>query len=165
VAQFISCPSCQRLLEVPEDFFASGFTCPACLANVQNSPRELPPAKGRFDYLAEYEAQRDVHRTGVGMILLAVLGGIGLSQTLWCIIPVTAEGDFSAAGITLGLVLFLALLSTGIVFWRTRHNPSARGVGRVIVGTLALAGVVVLLLLAAFIVFFAVCLVQLSRMK
>jgi len=165
VPDFVTCPSCQRLLQVQADFVVSSFTCPACLARIQYPGKPTAALGTKYDYLVEHEVQRDVRRTGTGIIILAVLGGVGLSQFLWCIIPFSAQGDFSAVGIALAFILFLGLLSTAIMFWRTRHDPSARGIGRVVVGTLALAGVVVLLLLAAFIVFFVVCLVAISRMK
>jgi ABC-type phosphate transport system permease subunit len=42
-----------------------------------------------------------------------------------------------------GGVVLLAAASTGIMFYRTRDNSSKRGIGQVIIGTLALAGVLV----------------------
>jgi hypothetical protein len=128
----------------------------------------LGPTRGaKRGYSVEHDVQGDLNRTGVVTILLAVLGALALCPLLFGGFAATSGygGSYDLLIVILGSILFLGLISTGIMFWRTRHNPSARGVGRVIVGTLALAGVVVLLLVAAFIVFFVVCLVELSGMK
>jgi hypothetical protein len=74
-------------------------------------------------------------------------------------VEVIAEGNYSElvyVAVALLPLLFLAGLSTLIVFVRSRGNPGASGVRRVIVGTLALAGAITLvslLLCLAFEVF------------
>jgi hypothetical protein len=108
-----------------------------------------------------------VKRTGAGIIVLAVLGGLGLIQLLFFAFAVSREsaGDYSPLAVVLIFILFLGLVSTGIMFWRTREQPSARGIGRAVVGTLALAGVLFLIVLALIIVVFAVCVAVLVQMK
>jgi hypothetical protein len=85
----------------------------------------------------------------VGRIVLAVLGGLGLA--VWGLGgAVVATFDESSRGngawLSGGLfLLFAASLSTGIMFWRTRHRPTERSLPRVIVSTLAVWGVAVVL--------------------
>jgi hypothetical protein len=92
----------------------------------------------------------------VGVILLAVLGGLGLVPMLFC------AGAFAndSPGVLISLLVglgFLALVSTTIMFLRTQHHPEARGVGRVIVGTLAMVGVLTLLIVALIVFLLAMC--------
>ena len=108
------------------------------------------------------EVRSDTKRTGAGLIVLAVLGGLGIANYLFIAVVFGADvGDATPFVILLVVVAFFALLSTGIVFWRTRENPAARGVGRIVLGTLALAGVVTLaifVLCVALVIFLlAVC--------
>jgi len=93
----------------------------------------------------------------VGVILLAVLGGGGLLQMLVCAGGLVKESP----GVLMVLLIclgFLALVSTGIMFLRTQHHPEARGVGRVIVGTLALVGVLTLLVISLVVFLWSMCL-------
>jgi hypothetical protein len=96
------------------------------------------------------------------MILLAALGGLGIVGHLFGGVSMflAGQGTSLLAGVLIWL-LFLALVSTGIMFWRTRENPRARGFGRVALGTLQLMGALMagwlILILATFIFFFAVC--------
>jgi hypothetical protein len=70
-----------------------------------------------------------------------------------------------AAGVL--MVLFLAGIATAIMFYRTRHDPSQRGVGRVVVGTLALTGGLVglscVLAVVGFLFLFIACLMDPPR--
>jgi hypothetical protein len=92
---------------------------------------------------------------GIGIILLAVLGGIGVVQALAVAGAAAIHGErgpFMGVIYSVGLV---ALITTG--FLLTRYNPEAIGVGRIMVNTLALIGFLFLLLLALLIFLFGVC--------
>jgi hypothetical protein len=91
------------------------------------------------------------------LVLLAVLGGLGIFPFFGAM---ESAVYYDATPLIVGciVILFLTLLSTVIMFWRTRHNPSARSFGRVVLGTFALAGVCVLLCFALVLFMFVVCL-------
>jgi hypothetical protein len=123
-----SCPRCGKHVEALWRF------CPHCEAVLSG------PHRGTRGGLFEDQVRRDRAGTGVILILLAVLGGLGLCAYLFAAVAALQEGTWELlAGVVLG-VLFLALISTGIMFYRTRQDPSQRGIGRIIVGTLALTG-------------------------
>jgi hypothetical protein len=102
------------------------------------------------------EVQRDTRGVGIGVILLAVLGGLGLVQMLFCAGALANDSPGVLISLLVGLG-FLALVSTAIMFLRTQHHPEARGIGRVVVGTLALVGVSVLLVIALIVFLLAMC--------
>jgi hypothetical protein len=159
----ILCPACGHRLEIPvvEQYFP--LTCPRCLARLDTALPATATRHGtRPQRVPDVEIGSDTKRTGVGLIVLAVLGGVGIAYHLLIAGTFAASGDIALLVIVLVVVAFLALLSTGIVLWRTRENPAARGVGRVIFGTLALAGALIaacfVLSLALVVFLFAVCL-------
>jgi hypothetical protein len=99
------------------------------------------------------------------MIVLAVFGGVGI---LWLLAGALSWGagsgepfPFQAVGTVVVGVLFLGLVAAGFAWVRTRSNPAAFGIGRVIVETLSLAGalmlIVVLLGVGAFVFLLVVC--------
>jgi hypothetical protein len=123
-----SCPRCGERVEDRWSF------CPNCEAFLRGPQRGLRAR--RFDS----DVRRDSTFTTVLMILLAVLGGIGLCMYFLAgVAAMEDSGPWLLFGVVLA-VLLLSLISTGIMFWRTRDDPSRRGVGRVVVGTLALTG-------------------------
>ncbi|HBI42033.1 MAG TPA: hypothetical protein DDY78_04125 [Planctomycetales bacterium] len=146
----LSCPHCGRTVE------AIWITCPWCEEPLRGRERGRNGA-------ADLDVRRDTKRTGWLLVLLAVIGGPGVGYLgLWPLVggvEVIAEGNYSElvyVAVALLPLLFLAGLSTLIVFVRSRGNPGASGVRRVIVGTLALAGAITLvslLLCLAFEVF------------
>jgi hypothetical protein len=111
---------------------------------------------------ADLDVRRDTKRTSWLLVLLAVIGGLGVGWWgLQILGAVVGHGEFSGpdlVGVMLSFavpLLFLAGLSTLIVFVRSRGKPGAIRFRRVAVGTLALAGVVtlgtLLVILAAFV--------------
>jgi hypothetical protein len=127
-ARTASCPRCGRRVEENWTF------CPNCEAFLHGPHRGI---RGRR---LDADVRRDSTFTTVFLILLAILGGFGLFGYLAVAVTTFDEGGYwIMAGVILA-VLLLSLISTGIMFWRTRDDPSRRGVGRVIVGTLALTG-------------------------
>jgi Double zinc ribbon len=123
--------------------------CPGCSKNIDPQWRFCPhcnyPLQSRderFDVrVPERDIRRDSKRTGAGLILLAVLGALGIGGNLLAALGAAAEGRSLTPLFAVGLAIaFLAAVATGIMFLRTRHDPSARGVRRVIFGTLALMG-------------------------
>jgi hypothetical protein len=90
-----------------------------------------------------------------GLGLTALVGGVGAALFDPNLDP------YSALFVWACLLLFLAGLITLIVFVRSRGNPGAAGFRRVAVGTLALGGgvimVILLLYLALFVFLFIVC--------
>jgi hypothetical protein len=151
----LSCPHCGRTVE------AIWITCPWC----------EEPLRGRergWNGAADLDVRRDTKRTSWLLVLLAVIGGPGVGYlvllTPFVGVSMVAEGSYSALvslPVFLLPLLFLAGLSTLIVFVRSRGNPGAISFRRVAVGTLALAGVVtlviLLLCLAAEVFIFIVC--------
>gem|GEM_PF-1471496 len=154
----LSCPHCGRTVE------AIWITCPWCEEPLRGRER------GR-NVAADLDVRRDTKRTSCLVIVLAVIGGLGVGGLgVGAIVSETNGGGLDPANFDLYWelyfwacallpLLFLAGLSTLIVFVRSRGNPGARGVRRVIVGTLALAGggiLVSLLLCLAFFVFLCI---------
>jgi hypothetical protein len=177
MAERFACPACGQGLRVPAGCDDSRLTCPRCLADIPN------PAAGTFQAAPPLAAggaireapaprwvarppdvavRRDQRGTSVGLILLAVLGGVGL---LLLGLPIGLSGLESGTAaplvVLVGILLFFALISAVWVYGRGPAPTGARGIGRVIVGTLAITGVVfavlVLLAVAAVIVLFVVC--------
>ena len=151
----LSCPYCGRTVE------AIWITCPWCEEPLRGRER------GR-NVAADLDVRRDTKRTSCLVIVLAVIGGLGVGGLgVGAIVSETNGGGLDPANFDLYWelyfwacallpLLFLAGLSTLIVFVRSRGNPGASGVRRVIVGTLALAGAITLvslLLCLAFEVF------------
>jgi hypothetical protein len=152
----VTCPRCLALVPNPHlgavvavgETHSGEASCHRCGKRVEKQWRFCPhceavlagPRGGARGIYFEDDVRRDRTGTSVILILLAVLGGFGLCAYLWVGVATLQEGSWELlAGVVLG-VLFLALISTGIMFYRTRHDPSQRGVGRIIVGTLALTG-------------------------
>jgi len=126
--------------------------CPYCEEPIYREKRS------RSGSGVDRDIKRDSIAFKIALGLLCVLGGIG---TFWYF--AAALGDGRPEGVAIGFValLFLGLVSTGIMFWRTRNNPSARGFGRVILGTFTLIGICIVsgcsLMAALFVFAFVVC--------
>jgi O-antigen/teichoic acid export membrane protein len=124
------------------------------------------PLRGRSHGLygrADLDVRRDTKRTSVVLIALAVVGGLGVAfLALQAFTLFTQEQAYQPMLFLAVGLLFLAGLSTLIVFLRSGGNPGAAGVSRVVVGTLAMAGGMMLLGictgLALFVFLLAVCL-------
>jgi hypothetical protein len=133
--------------------------CPNCEAVLRG------PRRGAVGKVVDEDVHRDTKGTNVFLILLAVLGGLGFFFILTDIAYLGAIGGGGSLlfGTALG-VLFLGLITTGIMFWRTRDDPSQRGIGRVILGTLAITGgLIAVFCVAGFALFaflFIACLVK-----
>jgi len=151
----LSCPHCGRTVE------AIWITCPWCEEPLRGRERARNGA-------ADLDVRRDTKRTGWLLVLLAVIGGLGvggLGLTALASVPnAVNEPPYEVLGVLavpLLALLFLAGISTLIVFVRSRGNPDAISFRRVAVGTLALAGgiilVIILLYFAAFVFLFIVC--------
>jgi hypothetical protein len=170
----LTCPSCSRLLKVPDDVKTSQLSCPRCLAKFDNpaaTTRQVEepltvtlaePHRRRAVTIVDEDVRRDTKGTSVVLILLAILGGLGLVFYLWAGFASLQNGGGEILIGVLLSVLFLGLLTTGIMFWRTRDNPSQRGFGRVVVGTLAMTGGLIAIScsigLAVIVFFFVACL-------
>jgi hypothetical protein len=182
----VNCPSCGRVLKVPDSVKTSQLSCPRCLAKFDNPAASTPAAeeppltvtlaepqaaaRGRPDHgravtIVDEDVRRDTRGTSVVLILLAVLGGLGLLFYFWIGLGSLQQGGSQILIAVTLTFLFLSLLTTGIMFWRTRDNSSERGIGRVILGTLAMTGVLFALScgigLAMIIYFFVACLTSL----
>jgi len=121
-----NCPSCGKPTE-PVWMF-----CPYCEQPIEREKRS------RSGSGVDRDIKRDSVALKIALGLLCVLGGIG---TLWYFAATLADGR--PEGVVFGIValLFLGLISTGIMFWRTRNNPRERGFGRVVLGTFTLIGI------------------------
>lgn len=165
------CPSCGKALVVPDDLASSTVTCPRCLAPVPTvyevhpppadvcpgCGRETAPAwrfcpycetplrgaqGGRRRDLADRDIQRDVKGTSAGLTILAILGGVGVLYFFFAVLPAAAEVRGMHGVLLVGLA-FLAVVVVGIGMSARGRTPAARGVGRILVGTLAVVGVIV----------------------
>jgi hypothetical protein len=110
----------------------------------------------------EGEVRRDTQGTGIGLIVLALLGAVSLFIPFLTGLGMAARGrpqGVATAGI---IMIFVLLVGTGIMWWQTIGNPQARGLARAFLTGLAFAGFAVAataaLAFAAVIVLFAVCL-------
>jgi hypothetical protein len=139
--------------------------CPACGKPTQSQwvfcPYCEEPLNSPFGGV-DARVRRDTRRTGVGMVLLAVLGGLGIGYALLGGgAMLVQEGDPSLfLGVLVGLVV-LAGVVTLFTLARSRGDFKARGVGRIFLGTLKLAGALIaiggILTVAAVVFIFAVC--------
>ena len=152
--------------------------CPGCGKNIDPQWRFCPHCnyrlgsrRARFDVrIPERDIRRDSKRTGAGLIVLANLGAIGIGGNLLVAFGAAANARTLTPLFAVGLAIaFLAAVATGIMFLRTRHDPSARGVRRVIFGTLALTGGLIVaasvVALAVIIFVFVACFASAPRFR
>jgi uncharacterized paraquat-inducible protein A len=155
----LSCPHCGRTVE------AIWITCPWCEEPLRGRERGRNGA-------ADLDVRRDTKRTGYLVIVLAVIGGLGVSSAVGGALFYSVGAGIFDPNFDPYLALFfwaclllplliMAGISTLIVFVRTRGNRGAISFRRVAVGTLALAGAIpllwLLLLLSAYVFLFIVC--------
>jgi hypothetical protein len=124
-----ACPECGQ--SVRADF----RYCPYC--NTLLRPRLTTDG-------LEREVARDSRQTGVGLIVLGVLAGIG-TGLLACTGMWQGVGSGGDAGTVIVIcgVVFLVLLVVGLVLRFGSRNPTARGAGRVLTTGLVSAGVTI----------------------
>ena len=162
MSERIKCPSCGAGLILPESMRGSPATCPRCLAEISTpetgrerdaiqaerpEPREERLRRGERgrDDAPDLDVRRDTKRTSCLVVALAVIGGLGLGWTGLCVQNYATSGYYPPLLFLAVSLLFLAGLSTLIVFVRSGGNPGASGLRRVIVGTLAMAGGLIVL--------------------
>ena len=157
----VTCPRCLAEVDVPAtrgdgnavqqdrpERRETGMACPHCRREVQAVWIACPwceePLRGRDPRgygRADLDVRRDRKWTGIVVIILAVLGGVGVAILGFNAFAIFAEAQTVEPMIYLAVaLLFLAGLTTLIVFVRSRGNPGAGGFRRVFVGTLAIAG-------------------------
>jgi hypothetical protein len=174
------CPGCGRWLRVPAGCTEPRLSCPHCLAEVANlaapqgiqagPPAAAPasssaiqaPARWGAGAALDVDVRRDQRGTGCGIILLAILGILGLAYGLTGTAVALHEGLAWPLLTLLVVVVVAAGISALRVYRRPQHPMGAQGAFRVVLNTLALLGGVVaagvLLAVAAFIIFFFICL-------
>jgi hypothetical protein len=144
-----TCPSCGAAVE------RRWMICPFCEATLRRRRRRRRRAG------ADVDARRDISTTGVVMILLAVLGGIGITVALVTSFAALGQNEAGPLFVTLAFLFVLALVSTAIVLGRAQHSEQPTA-ARIVVGTLSLAGILIagscVLSVAGFIFLLAVCL-------
>jgi hypothetical protein len=188
MAERVTCPGCQQTLVIPAGSRNRWLTCPRCLSPVANPQAVAPgaiqaeaparaPAADVYGVQAEpdpplaervrrgaagidVDVRRDTRATSGCLILLAVLGALGIGLLFLGALGVLAEGE-SGPLVTLAVGLFvLGLISAGIV--AARGSGGERFAGRVVLGTLALSGGLILFLLAILVFAFVVCMATFS---
>ncbi len=175
---WLSCPHCLAQLTNPQA--AAGIqttpsspaprtTCPACGGSVEGSWRYCPmcqedlrrPGLQKRSPGADVDVRRAQRGTSVFLVLLAVLGGLGFGYGVLVSVALLDEGTAWPLAIFLALVLGIGALSAVRVYNKPQPPTGARGVGQVVLRTLAgigcLFGVLVLVGIAAFIVLLVVC--------
>jgi hypothetical protein len=181
MSERIKCPSCGAALLLPDSLRGSRGTCPRCLAEISFAEAERQPdaiqaerperreelvrgqERGRYGR-PDVDVRRDTRGTSVLVILLAVVGGIGVG-CMGLGAFAGAESDYSGLLYLAVALLFLAGVSTLIVFLRSKGNPRAVNFRRVAVGTLALAGGLILTMFSVCVFFFIVCLASIAGMN
>lgn len=182
-----TCPSCLAEITVPQSGPAPeavqaerpgppqrGPRCPRCGRDVEPIWLTCPwceePLRGRrYDAYGrpDLDVRRDRKATGVVVIILAVLGGIGVAILGFSAFGMLSQGYFEPAIYLAVGLLFLAGLTTLIVFVRSGGNPGSAGFRRVAVGTLAMAGGIMAVTtcagIALFVFLLVVCLASASR--
>jgi hypothetical protein len=180
----ITCPSCHRLLALPDDCTARLLSCPRCLAQIENPQAadrssavqaEAPPPPAavtptrqvpfaRLQHVADVdvEARWDNRGTSALTIVLAVLGSLGIGYALLGSVTLVRAGLYRPVLVLLGGLTILTLISGGYVFSRNPGETAGATIGRALLNVLRISGVIVavggLLLLAAVILLFVVCL-------
>jgi hypothetical protein len=174
MSERLKCPSCGVGLILPESAQGLSATCPRCLAQIsvpatgrepdaiqaERPERHEEPLRGqeRGRYgPPDVDVRRDTKGTSCLVVALAVIGGLGLGWTGLCVQNYATTGYYPPLLFLAVSLLFLAGISTLIVFVRSGGNPGASGFRRVAVGTLALAGAIILGILAVGVCFFVVC--------
>jgi hypothetical protein len=181
MSERIQCPSCGAGLILPDSVRGSQATCPRCLAEISTITTsaagreadaiqtERPERREErvglrergSDDAPDIDVRRDLKGTSCFVIGLAVIGVLGLLFTGWGVLGAAANSNLVPIVYFVVALLFLAGLSTLIVFVRSSGRPGASSVRRVIVGTLALAGgsvtLAALTIFAFFIYFLIVC--------
>jgi hypothetical protein len=149
----VRCASCKKTLRVADNSPFLSVSCPNCLAHVPVRGRQIAARPARRS--ADAEAARDTRWTRNGLIFLAVLGALGVMGM------VAKFGGLSSHLLVALAAGFLVLVSAGIIALRAGENPNAVGIGRVVLGTFALAGFLMLLpvalVVAAVVFFLAAC--------
>lgn len=181
----ITCPGCGRILVLPPDCTAEVLSCPRCLTRIDNPQAaevstgvqvEAPPVREtavttsptsfeRGPRIADMDMDvtRDSRRTGCLMTLLPVLGGIGIAYALllsfnqlWLV------HDLLPLFHVLAVLTLLTLVSAGWVALNKPSGTPGTNIGRTVLGVLTLTGAIIgvggLLLVAALILLFGVCL-------
>jgi hypothetical protein len=175
------CPSCRRLLNVPDAYTGVWLSCPLCLAEfvstqpepgafgVQTARRAEAPA-ARSAWLrsppVDREARGDQSANGWGLSALAMIGALGLF--LWCFNELTNQTPaMQVAGLAfLPFVLLVgvsaALLAAILIVRLRRQGAPTREIGRrvgaLLTRALAYLGCLFLVGLAMAILFFIACL-------
>jgi hypothetical protein len=145
----MTCPECGKTIE------ADWQRCAHCGASLAEPRKPSVLARDKRRAWVEEDVRRDSRGIGVGVIVLAVLGGIGLVQILAVAGSAAIQGQRGPFIGVIYTVALLALITSG--FMLSRYNPDAIGVARIMVNTLALLGFLFLLLLALLVFVFVVC--------
>ena len=107
----------------------------------------------------DLDVRRDTGRTRVGLTLLVAVGVFGTLALL-----LSYRWQISTLQLGILLTLFVGLVGTGLALNFAKTSPIARGVGRAIFGTLAVAGGLFILAFlfgaAAIVYLFVVCMTE-----
>jgi DNA-directed RNA polymerase subunit RPC12/RpoP len=122
------CPRCGHMVE------GVWLFCPRCEAVLHGPDRGS--RGGRFDDLVH----RRSSRVSAILVLMSVAGVLGLGWSGLMSLTAFSHGAELPLIAWLAILVVLAVASFGIMVYQTRENPSQRSIGRVIVGTLAIAG-------------------------
>jgi hypothetical protein len=175
-----TCPSCLAEIAIPEAVQTErperrerGPSCPRCGRDVEpiwiTCPWCEEPLRGREPRRygrPDLDVRRDNGVMAAMLIVLAAIGAIGIVIMGLGAFGTLTEGQPGGLISLIVAVLFLAGLTTIIVFVRSKGNPGVAGFRRVVVGTLAMAGGLILTVsclgMAVFACFLVVCAAALS---
>jgi hypothetical protein len=163
-------PSASAVQVAPRDGGDSMTECQECGERVNREWRYCPncqePLGGtrRRRSYADVDVRRDSTGVSVWMILLAILGGTGISLMLLGSISAGKEGLFAVVAWVVAILFVVGLIAALTVLLSSRKRSPAATVGVIAFRSLAFAGMAFLALflfcVAVGIFFFVVCKVE-----
>jgi hypothetical protein len=151
----VTCPHCETALRVTSST-AARIVCPSCQSRLPN-PHPLADTAGDQEaqaYLADAEV--DAAPALVGCTGCLSMFGVVAIPFIFMMLILALAADWRLGLAFLGGLIWLGLLSAGIMMWQTRDRPEERSVGRILSGMLVLLGTLAVTFFALVVVFLVI---------